>query len=194
MPKTVKIFLDNSININMFHAISSHPSNTNRFFPTYPTLFGLAGVPSPQGNGFMMFARMNGSERVEAESSNEPIEILAAVDNKKGVLRIITGNFVEDPAQEFETKVNLSVNWPQAKDKEVKVTRYVIDEEHGNAYTLWVNAGSPETADKEFIHKLIQDSAIKPEETQTIPFNEKLLNYQQSSHSLVLVEVEILSK
>ena len=198
-PALVRCYLDNNVNISIFHQVSGHPSNKNKFFLGYPMLYTLSGIPTAQSNALSLIMKMNAGTRVKAESSNNPIETLAAFDKKNNKLYVLTGNFDEDPLEKYKTEVTLKINWPMAKNKDVHVKTWEVSADNANAYTLWVKDDKPyekgydrTNADhKKYVHDLIERSKNRPLQVKTLRLKSKAISFVQPSHSMVLTEIQL---
>ncbi|HEY8932603.1 MAG TPA: beta-xylosidase [Rariglobus sp.] len=117
------------------------------------------GITLPVFNVFRMFSQMGG-QRVATTSSSEiplaeimkagvrqkpDVAALASVEPRK--LAILVWHYHDDDVPGPAADVELAIaHLPAAaaKDK-VRVTRYLIDETHGNSFTAWKKLGSPTT-------------------------------------------------
>lgn len=112
------------------------------------------GIDLPVLNVFRMLSLMGG-QRVEATSSGQvPLEavvrdgvrgsadvgVLASVDGKK--VRVLIWHYHDDDVAGPPADITLELaNLPDAA--EARLTRYVIDGSHSNAYARWKVLGSP---------------------------------------------------
>ena len=114
------------------------------------------GIDMPVLNVFRMFSRMSGRElsvtsdgaiklddMLKSGVRNAPdIAAQATLDGNK--LSVLAWHYHDDdlPGAEAEVTLNLA-SLPAAFNK-ARVTRYVIDAEHSNAFTAWKKMGSPQ--------------------------------------------------
>jgi len=115
------------------------------------------GITLPVFNVFRMFSHMGG-ERVATTSSSEiplaeimktgvrqkpDVAALASTEARK--LAILVWHYHDDDVPGPAADVELAIaHLPAAASKDkLRVTRYLIDETHGNSFTAWKKMGSP---------------------------------------------------
>ena len=109
-----------------------------------------AGVPKAPFHLFTLLDRLAG-ERVQATSSNAPIDVLASYDQDKRILRVLLGNYAEDPASVFSTTVSLAVSLPEWAGKHVNVAVTRVTPTESNAYDEWEALGKPQVSKKQLL-------------------------------------------
>jgi xylan 1,4-beta-xylosidase len=117
------------------------------------------GVDKPILNLFRMLGLMSG-DRVETSSSgavpldvlvrtgvrqSADVDALATYSQRKASILVWNYHDIYSPAEPTSTSV--SVDGIPAGTKRVLLTQYRIDDTHSNAYTLWLQMGSPQHPD-----------------------------------------------
>ncbi len=128
-------------------------------FENQPWFYGFRdlatnGVDKPVLNVFRMFGKMSGN-RVEVIGSNfyplktvcdssirNGTDIGALASKDKNTAAVMVWNYHDDDLHEPANLVNISINGLSAKT--VKVTRFLIDQNHSNSYEAWKKMGSPQ--------------------------------------------------
>ena len=118
------------------------------------------GIPLAVLNVFRMFAKMGG-QRVAAESSAQvPLDsilregvrgapdVAAFASGQPNRLAIMAWHYHDDDIPGPDAAVELAVAGLPSAVRQVKVTHYRIDEQHGNAYAAWKGMGSPIAPDR----------------------------------------------
>jgi len=128
-------------------------------FEDQPWFYGFRdlatnGVDKPVLNVFRMFGQMKGN-RVAASSNRmyalnnildssirkaADVGVLAAGGNREAA--VMLWSYHDD--DQFAASENVQVNVNGLTGKTVTVTRFKIDQEHSNAYTVWKKMGSPQ--------------------------------------------------
>ncbi|MEY2930358.1 MAG: hypothetical protein RL033_1107 [Pseudomonadota bacterium] len=113
------------------------------------------GLPLAVFNVFRMFAKL-GSERLPATSSAAlplaqiiehgvrgaaDVGVLASRSNEQ--LTVLVWHYHDDDQPGPGAVVQLVLNGLSASSSSARLTHYRVDETHGNAYTTWVQLGSP---------------------------------------------------
>ena len=112
--------------------------------------FTCVGVPKASFHIFTMLNRLAGV-RVKAQSSNDPIDCLAAFDADAKVLRVVLGNYVEDPKSSFSTAVSLQVHAPFLANRRARVSVTRVTSTESNAYDEWIRMGRPQVTRKQLV-------------------------------------------
>lgn len=112
------------------------------------------GVDKPVLNVFRMFGMMKGN-RVEVTGSNfyplktvrdssvrRGMDIGALASKDKNTAAIMVWNYHDDDLHEIANPVTININGLSAKT--IKVTRFLIDQNHSNSYESWKKMGSPQ--------------------------------------------------
>lgn len=113
------------------------------------------GIDKPVLNVFRMLSRIGGRE-VEVQSSGaRPLagilrsgvpgtpDVSAVAGLESHRLSILVWNYADDDVPGPAAAVNLTVSGLPPYVDQARVTHYRVDEDHGNAYTLWRQMGSP---------------------------------------------------
>ncbi len=128
-------------------------------FEDQPWFYGFRdlatnGVDKPVLNVFRMFGQMKGN-RVAASSNRmyalnnildssirktADVGVLAAGGNREAT--VMLWSYHDD--DQFAASEKVQVNISGLSGKSVTITRFKIDQEHSNAYTVWKKMGSPQ--------------------------------------------------
>src|SRR3989442_1111411 len=114
------------------------------------------GIDKPVLNVFRMFARMSG-QRLAVESDRavpldailrngvraEP-DVAAQASLDKGKLCVLVWHYHDDDMPGPEAVVELTLDSLPLASGKADLQQFRIDEEHGNAFALWKNMGSPQ--------------------------------------------------
>jgi xylan 1,4-beta-xylosidase len=113
------------------------------------------GIDLPVLNVFRMFAKMSG-QRVAVTSSNaasaESIlksgvrgnaDVSALASTENGMVFVLAWHYHDDDLPGPDAAIDLSLTGLPADSHELRVTQYLIDETHSNAYAEWKRMGSP---------------------------------------------------
>jgi xylan 1,4-beta-xylosidase len=158
-------------------------------FPDSPYFAGYralatGGVHLPVFNAFALLGSLRG-DRLPVDSSGalplddilndsvrgQPdVDALATSDGKR--IQILVWNYHDDLVDVPETPVTLEVSVPPAFGASVTLTHTRVDEQHGDAYTVWQSQGSPETPTEAELDELRE--AMRPaqlESARSVPVN-----------------------
>ncbi|MGI4020868.1 MAG: GH39 family glycosyl hydrolase [Janthinobacterium lividum] len=112
------------------------------------------GVDKPVLNVFRMFGMMEGSrvevtgnkmyplKTVRDSSVRNQTDIGGLASKDKNAAAVMVWNYHDDDLQESASSVTINLNGLPAKT--VKVTQYLIDQNHSNSYQVWKKMGSPQ--------------------------------------------------
>jgi xylan 1,4-beta-xylosidase len=131
-------------------------------FPDSPYFAGYRvlatnGIHLPVLNAFKLLGRLSGdrlavtssgarslSEILDRGVRQEPdVDALAAIDGDR--IQILVWHYHDDLVDAQPVPVTLNVSLPAEFGANVRVTHTRVDDEHGNAFKVWVSQGSPET-------------------------------------------------
>ncbi|WEK20179.1 MAG: beta-xylosidase [Candidatus Pedobacter colombiensis] len=150
-----KYAIADSIGVNFVGAVS-----WSFEFENQPWFYGFRdlatnGVDKPVLNVFRMFGMMTGA-RVKIQTdlmyplnkvlttsirdTQSDIGSLATIDNKTAAIMI--WNYHDDDTLGAPTEI--TINLKGIQKKEVKLTQFLIDNQHSNAYEVWKKMGSPQ--------------------------------------------------
>lgn len=134
------------------------------------------GIDLPVLNVFRMFAKMTG-QRVAAESDaavsldtclksgvREKPDVAALASLDKGKLCVMAWHYHDEDVPGPPADVSVTVTGLPRKDGEIKLTRFRIDEEHGNAFTAWKKMGAPQKPTPEQYAELEKAGQLAPTE------------------------------
>lgn len=134
-----------------------------------------AGIDLPIMNLFKLYARMRGRELAVASDHRRPLDEViangvrgpadvggtAAFDGSS--LAVLAWHYHDDDVAGPDALLAISLErLPAAFAGGAKVTRYLIDRDHGNAYTAWLDMGSPVAPSGEQRAALIRASQLQP--------------------------------
>jgi xylan 1,4-beta-xylosidase len=144
------------------------------FFAGQRTL-AANGIDLPVLNVFRMFSRMSG-RRIQAQSSREmalddvmqngvrgnpDIAAVASLDGKK--LAVLTWYYHDDDVAGPDAAVDLTLRHLPLADGEARLTEYLLDRNHGDAFTLWQSMGSPTSPNNGQYAQLVKAGQIVAE-------------------------------
>ena len=134
-----------------------------------------AGIDLPIMNLFKLYARMRGRELAVASDHRRPLDEVIAngVRGPADVggtatfdgtsLAVLAWHYHDDDVAGPDAELAISLErLPAAFAGGAKVTRYLIDRDHGNAYTSWLDMGSPVAPSGEQRAALIRASQLQP--------------------------------
>lgn len=126
------------------------------YFEGFRTL-ATNGIHKPVLNAFKMLAMLNGKRIPVASSGALGVDKIIAnkvfgqpdIDGlataSADAAQMVIWNYHDDVAVGPSAAVRLSVRTPDSSVKRARITHYRIDDTHSNAYTRWLQAGSPKT-------------------------------------------------
>ena len=136
------------------------------------------GIDKPVLNVFRMFGKLSGSLISLTSSGAVPVKDILqnSVTNAPDVdgiatrngnsVDIILWNYHDEDVPAPEAKVELSIaNLPA---QTIRLTRYLMDSEHSNAYAVWLKMGSPQKPTGQQIAAMQKTSGLEAVETQTL--------------------------
>jgi hypothetical protein len=106
-------------------------------------MFTNPGFPKAPFHLYTLLDRLPG-RRVQATSSNAPVDVLAGYDAAHQQLGVSLGSWVEDPASDFTTQTTLRLHCPAWAGRTTKARLVRVDREHSNAFDDWQRLGSPQ--------------------------------------------------
>ncbi len=135
------------------------------WFEGYRTL-ATNGIHKPVLNAFKMLGRLKGKELplksdgavgldeiLKASVRTQPdINGMAVADGQS--VKILLWNYHDYLVPAEPAPIQLKVKLPPDFGSKAQVTHYRIDDTHSNAYTKWVELGSPQNPDAEMLAKL----------------------------------------
>ena len=82
------------------------------------------------------------------ERRTEPVGGMASLSTDGRTVRVLLYNWVEDPQEDFTTRVRLQVQCPEAFAAGApEMSVWQVDDQRGNAYDEWLALGSPPQPD-----------------------------------------------
>ncbi|MCB1121454.1 MAG: beta-xylosidase [Verrucomicrobiae bacterium] len=134
------------------------------------------GIPLPVFNVFRMFSKMSG-DRIRATSSNAisldnimrngvreapDVAAFASYDQKREQMAVMVWHYHDDDLPGPDALVELDMAGFPAGVNQAKLSHYRIDEDHSNAYALWLAMGSPVAPNSDEYDALLQSSELTP--------------------------------
>jgi xylan 1,4-beta-xylosidase len=134
-----------------------------------------AGIDLPVMNLFKLYARMRGRNLAVASDHRQPLDAVMA-DGVRGPadvgstatldgtsLAIMAWHYHDDDLPGPDAALSISVDrLPAAFAGGATMTRYLIDRDHGNAYSAWLAMGSPIAPSNEQRAALIRAAELSP--------------------------------
>jgi xylan 1,4-beta-xylosidase len=133
------------------------------------------GIDLPVLNVFRMFGKMSGN-RVAVTSSHEvPLDrilkdgvraepdvaaLASAAEDGSGRVFVMAWHYHDDDVPGPEAAIELNLTGLPADGREMRVTRYLIDDTHSNAFTTWKRLGSPPSLTSEQYATLEESSKL----------------------------------
>lgn len=103
----------------------------------------LEGNPTVSYHVASLISAFSGSDRVRATNKSfgtligQEVDVLSAFDNESNTLRIMSYNFRNNLKYKAEAELELTINVPQFNGKQVKITRYSVDDDC-NYFDEWL--------------------------------------------------------
>jgi xylan 1,4-beta-xylosidase len=183
-------------------------------FSDQPWFYGFRtlstnGIHKPVLNVFKMLGQLTGNELpLTSTGSSELDELvnkgfrtkaningLAAMDDK--AVRILLWNYHDDLVTVEPNIVELKVSLPAEMGERVKVTHYRVDSTHSNAFTKWVELGSPQNPNPKQIEQLkeaMQLQTLEPIKTIEVKNQQVNLKFKLPRHAVSLIILEKADK
>jgi len=174
------------------------------WFDGYRTL-ATNGVHKPVLNAFKMLGQLKGNQLPLTSDGAVPVdEILkssvrerpdingmAVADGQ--VIKILLWNYHDIIVPAKPASIQLKVKLPADLGNKVRVTHYRIDDTHSNAYTKWLELGSPQDPTPAMIAQLkeaMELQLLEPSKSIDVTNNEVSLNFElpRSGLSLIIME------
>lgn len=114
-------------------------------FPGIFGLFSVHGIKKATYNAFLLLNKM-GDTKLNARFTRPDIKELegwASTNSKDGSVQAMLWNFSTPDAPGSPWK-DVTVSFKNLPLKKYKVTAYMVDNDHGNAYKVWEDMGRPE--------------------------------------------------
>ena len=171
------------------------------WFEGYRTL-ATNGIHKPVLNAFKMLGRLKGDELpVTSEGAvgldqilkdsvraRPDINGMAVADGQS--VKILIWNYHDFLVPAEPSSIQLKVKLPPDFGSKAKVTHYRIDDTHSNAYTKWLELGSPQNPNQEILAKLkaaMELQMLEPAKLININGGEATLNFELPRSGLSLV-------
>lgn len=171
------------------------------WFEGYRTL-ATNGIHKPVLNAFKMLGRLKGDELpftsdgavgldeiLKASVRAQPdINGMAVADGQS--VKILIWNYHDYLLPAEPAPIQLKVKLPPDFGSKAQVIHYRIDDTHSNAYTKWLELGSPQNPDVEMLAKLkaaMELEMLEPAKLLDITNNEATLNFDLPRSGLSLV-------
>ena len=171
------------------------------WFDGYRTL-ATNGIHKPVLNAFKMLGRLKGNELpltsdgavgldeiLKASVRVRPdINGMAVADGQS--VKILIWNYHDYLVPAESAPIQLRVKLPPDFGSKARVIHYRIDETHSNAYTKWLDLGSPQNPDAQMLAKLkaaMELEMLEPAKIIDITNNEATLNFDLPRSGLSLV-------
>jgi xylan 1,4-beta-xylosidase len=114
-----------------------------------------------------------------------------AVAGEQGV-KVLLWNYHDDLVETAPAAIKLCVTLPAAY-RAVRVTHYRIDDTHSNAFTKWLELGSPQAPDDQALDKLkaaMQLQTLEPARAIEVENGRVLLDFEMPRFALSLIVLE----
>lgn len=144
--------------------------------------------PKPIFNAFVLSNKV-GDEKLHfyCDLADEFVSVMPSKHKEDGHMSVLMcyadDRFALDlPTRDFE------VNFANL-DKKYNVVKYVIDKEKANAYTKFLELGSPQDATEEQQQAIRDAGALKAEEIGTITPDNSVVKFEMKNNAVVLLEL-----
>jgi len=171
------------------------------WFDGYRTL-ATNGIHKPVLNAFKMLGRLKGNELpltsdgavgldeiLKASVRARPdINGMAVADGES--VKILLWNYHDYLIPAEPAPVRLKVKLPPDFGPKANVTHYRIDDTHSNAYTKWLELGSPQNPDAQILTELkaaMELQTLEPAHLIDITDHQALLNFELPRFGLSLI-------
>jgi xylan 1,4-beta-xylosidase len=111
------------------------------------------GIPKAPFHLYTLLDRLPG-QRIQAEASNAPVDVLAGYDDATRSMGILIGNWTEEPATDFTTAITLRLHCPALAGQTVDARLIRVDRERSNFFDDWEALGSPQITRAELLDHL----------------------------------------
>ena len=129
-------------------------------------------------------------EILRASVRNEPDINGMAVTDDQGRVKILLWNYHDILVPSESASIKLMVKLPSAYGSRVQLVHYRIDDTHSNAYTKWLELGSPQNPTADMLAQLktaMQLQLLEPPRLVDIDDDEVTLNFELPRSGLSLV-------
>ena len=171
------------------------------WFDGYRTL-ATNGIHKPVLNAFKMLGRLKGNELPvtsdgavglnqilkDSVRARPDINGMAVADSQS--VKILIWNYHDYLVPAESASIRLKVKLPPDFDSKARVIHYRIDDKHSNAYTKWLELGSPQNPDAQMLAKLkaaMELEMLEPAKLIDINGGEAALNFDLPRSGLSLV-------
>ena len=171
------------------------------WFDGYRTL-ATNGIHKPVLNAFKMLGRLKGNELPltsdgavgldeilkDSVRARPDINGMAVADGQS--VKILIWNYHDFLVPAEPAPIRLKVKLPPDFGSKARVTHYRIDDTHSNAYTKWLELGSPQNPNAEMLAELkaaMELQALEPARVIDITGGEALLNFELPRSGLSLI-------
>jgi xylan 1,4-beta-xylosidase len=173
----------------------------SQYFAGYRAL-STNGVHLPVLNAFKLLAQLRG-ERLSASSTGAiplselldtsareqaDIDVLAALDDD--VIRAVVWNYHDDLVDVEPAQVTVTINVPEGFGDRVMVSHQRVDEQHGDAFSVWKSQGRPATPSDEELRALrsaMNALEYSPSENKTVENGTVSLSFELPRHGVSLL-------
>ena len=126
------------------------------YFEGFRTL-ATNGIAKPVLNAFKMMGLFSGkriplsstgalgAEKIISDRVRSAPDIDGLAAANEGEAQVMVWNYHDDITPAPASPVRLNVRVPDPAVRRARVTHFLIDADHSNAYTVWIKAGSPKT-------------------------------------------------
>ena len=171
------------------------------WFEGYRTL-ATNGIHKPVLNAFKMLGQLKGDELPltsdgavgldeileDSVRARPDINGMAVADDQS--VKILIWNYHDYLVPAEPASIRLKVKLPLDFGSKAMLTHYRIDETHSNAYTKWLELGSPQNPDAQMLAKLkaaMELEMLEPAGLIDITNNEATLNFDLPRSGLSLI-------
>lgn len=127
-------------------------------------LININDIPKSSYNAFCMLNCLKGDEIYAEYGSSGTVRALSAFDTGSDELNVLLYYYCEPGASDTAAE-NIDLKVSGISPETVKASIQSLNDEHGSAYELWKDMGSPQFIKKSILEKLLEKSELECRKT-----------------------------
>lgn len=189
--KANRIFLDEKVARAYFFAVCDHLwTGNNHHFEGGLGLFTKTAIPKPVLNALTLLNRFEGCRRLPVNSSNDPFDAIAGID-ETGTVRVLLTTFDERrPEETAAARLRLEFDWT-GRSRNIVPRLIRVDSRHANSHAAYREAGSPTITAHPDVTPFRQAGEMKSEPVTKFRFSgdKLLIDLEPELNSVTCVEI-----
>jgi xylan 1,4-beta-xylosidase len=174
------------------------------WFDGYRTL-ATNGIHKPVLNAFKMLGQLNGNQLPLVSNGAKSLDAILKASVRKDpdingmavtdgqVVKVLLWNYHDILVPAEPASIRMNIQLPADFGNKVRLRHYRIDDTHSNAYTKWLELGSPQNPTAKMVAQMkdaMQLQMLKPTKSVDIIDNQVTLNFElpRSALSLIILE------